>query len=69
MTAAAPPGAHEIVLRTCGHDIGLSCTCLRIPQRGRPGWHYIGMRASWPGGVAAAWQAWHAARGIEVTLR
>lgn len=63
--AAAVP--HEIVLRISGSDIGLSCSCRRIPRRGRAGWDFIGMRSPFPAGEAiGAWRAWHAERGVTV---
>lgn len=67
---AAGATAHELVLRLVHHDIGLSCTCLAVPQAGRPAWTFIDIRCRFPAAEAiAAYRAWHAARGVEVVLR
>jgi hypothetical protein len=56
---------HQIVLRLTGSLISLSCTCLRIPRRGRPGWDFIGMRSLFPAAeVRREWQSWHEQEGI-----
>lgn len=56
---------HEIVLRTRGHLLLLSCTCLRIAQRGRHGWAPIDTRPILPAAVALAlWRRWHEREGI-----
>lgn len=58
---------HEIVLRTCGQDIGLTCTCQRIIRRGRPGWTFIDIRSPFPAAeVIACWRTWHKTKGIEL---
>jgi hypothetical protein len=60
---------HQIVLRQCGNDITLSCTCAvwRSGHGGRPRHEVIEVRYSFPAGEAiAAWRAWHAAQGVIV---
>ena len=62
-----PAAAHQIVLRQCGNDIMVSCTCQRIRGPGRAGHLPIESRARWEAaGAVAAWRAWHEERGVIV---
>lgn len=51
---------HEIVLHFCAGDIALSCTCCKIPRKGRQGYAPIAIRRRFPAAEAiAAWRAYH----------
>jgi len=57
-----PPAAHRIDILVSGGALTVTCPCLDAGQciEARPG--------AFPAGEAvAAWRAWHAEQGIEVT--
>lgn len=57
--------AHQIRLRSRGHHIAVSCTCLC--SRGGRSRQLIEMRKVFPATDAlAAWRAWHQERGVKL---
>lgn len=56
---------HQIGFRLDGHRIAVTCACLRLPRRGRPGYGLIDARPVFPAAEAlAAWRAWHEQNGV-----